>query len=175
MRTAVAAALQSLGLTMPTTDAASSTSTAASSSSSSSTTAADGSVSSASGSVRQDLQQFMHQLFEAVKSDGGSATAVGGSAGGADAQSSFASGLSTLIGQVANGTAPASLQSAFATLTSALQQTGSASSSSGTGTGTGSSSTTDQASLQSFLTTLQQDLGYGAASSPIGSLLTTQV
>ena len=179
MHSAVAAALQSLGLTMPTTtDASAASSSSSTSNGSTSSGSADGSATASSGSVQQDMQQFMHQLFEAVRSDASGATSAAGtsgSTGSADPQTNFASGLSTLIGQVASGTAPAGLQSAFATLTSALQQSGSASSSSSSGSGS-NSTTTDQATLQSFLTSLQQNLGYGAASSsPVGSLLTALV
>ena len=169
VRHAVDDALQSVGLSLPTSSSASSTSTTGDSS-----TSATG---DASG-VKQDLQSFMHALFEAVKSESSGATATTASSTGsssADPQSSFANGLSALISQVGSGSAPADLQSAFSKLASDLQASGGTTSASSATSGT-SSDSSSAATLQAFLTHLQQDLGYGSGSaSPAGSLVTTQV
>ncbi|MBV9892119.1 MAG: hypothetical protein JO090_14690 [Rhizobacter sp.] len=167
MRQAVQQALQSLGLTMPDANA---TTTA----SSSAATASDASPASSDSRVRQDMHQFMHSLFEAVKSE--SATSASStSSGGTDPQSNFASGLSSLISQVGAGSAPSDLQAAFSQLASDLQTAG-ATSSSGSGSSSGASGTV-QATLQAFLTNLQQDLGYGTSPSASagGSLIAAQV
>jgi hypothetical protein len=172
MRQAVAQALQSLGLNLAQPGAASS-----SSSSSSASTDSSGS-SSDDGKVKNDLRQFMHQLFQAVKTQGGSSDGsdAAGAGASADPRSGFASGLSSLISQVSNGSAPADLQSAFTQLASDLSSqasTGSSAASSG--------DASSAATLQAFLTQLQQTLGYSSSSSSnngataTGALLTTQV
>jgi hypothetical protein len=164
MFSAVAQALQSLGLTLP--------SNGTSGSPAASSDSTDATATSAS-KVKQDLQQFMHQLFEAVKSQdsaAASSTSSGPSAPGGS-QSGFGAGLASLITQVSAGTAPADLQSAFAQLSSDLPASA-ASSSAAAG------ATDSQVTLQAFLTNLQQDLGYGQASasaSASGSLVATQV
>jgi hypothetical protein len=118
--------------------------------------------------------------------------------------SPFAAGLAALISQVSGGSVPANLQRAFDKLVADLQRLGgtapaastpaatggsapaaSGTSTSGTSTsasGTGSTSTAGGAAAPSlllkFLTTLQQDLGYGPAASTAGStngLLVNQV
>jgi hypothetical protein len=175
MRQAVMQALQSLGLTPPAGTSAAGASGAASTSTSSGSSSSD-STSSTSGTstVQQDMQQFMHALFEAVKSESASGSSASSSSG--DPQSSFATGLSSLISQVSSGSAPAGLQGAFSKLESDLQASGAATSStdpSSSSAGAGSV----QATLQAFLTNLQQDLGYGSsnASAAVGSLRTAQV
>lgn len=164
MLSAVAQALKSLGLTLPASDTGNSAS--------SSTGPAAVSTASGASNVKLDLQQFMHQLFEAIKSQSTASPSAGTNASSSgDAQASFASGLSSLISAVSNGTAPAALQSAFAQLSVDLQPTsatGSSSSSSG--------SSSQEATLKAFLTNLQQDLGYGTSNSSLsGNLLTAQV
>jgi hypothetical protein len=166
MRSAVTDALQSLGFTLP----SSATSPAGATPSSADPT--DSTGSSDASKVKSDMRQFMHQLFEAVK--GESATAPSSSAGASsasgDPQSGFASGLAALNGQVGNGTAPAALQSAFAQLSSDLSPSSAAAPSSANG------SDASQATLQGFLTKLQQQLGYGqSGASAAGALLATQV
>ncbi len=165
MRQAVMQALQSLGLTPPqdASGSSASTSTSAGGDSSGSTSATTG--------VKQDMRQFMHALFEAVKSE----NASGGTAspGSSDPKASFADGLSALISQVSSGTAPADLQSAFSTLASDLQP---AAATTGAADSTSAGAGNAQATLQAFLTNLQQDLGYaGSNASAVGNLLTTQV
>jgi hypothetical protein len=165
MRSAVNDALQSLGFTLP------SSATAPAGATPSSADASDSGSSSDAGNVKSDLRQFMHQLFEAVKGESataGSSNASAGSGSG-DPQSGFASGLAALIGQVGNGTAPAALQSAFAQLSSDLSPASAATPSSTGG------SDASQATLQAFLTKLQQELGYGqSGASASGALLATQ-
>ena len=117
MRQAVTQALQSLGLSMPSTN-----STSATSSTSSDGSSSDSSSTSATSGVQQDMRQFMHSLFEAVK-DGSSSSASTATAG-SDPQSTFASGLSSLISQVSAGSAPADLQASFSKLASDLQASG---------------------------------------------------
>ncbi|HEX4235532.1 MAG TPA: hypothetical protein VH041_14650 [Caldimonas sp.] len=169
---AVAQALQSLGLSVP------ASGSAAGASNDGSTTSSTATAPASSDTVRQDLQQFMHALFEAAKGEQASVPAASSSPNGAaagDAGSRFADGLSALISQASAGKAPADLQSAFAKLTSDLQAAPAASSGSATGADSGGTSAT----LQAFLTNLQQDLGYGPSgaqgASAAGSLLTSQV
>jgi hypothetical protein len=167
MRQAVMQALQSLGLTPPqgtSASGATSTSTAGSGGSSDS--------SSATGGIQQDMQQFMHSLFEAVKSESPSGAVA--ASGSGDPKSSFADGLSSLISQVSSGSAPPDLQSAFSKLASDLQAAGGAASPTAASSSSGAGSV--QATLQAFLTNLQQDLGYGSSNaSAIGNLVTAQV
>ena len=81
----------------------------------------DGRAASATGQTRHDLARFMHALFQAVKAEPAAATPAGT---GADPKRGFAAGLSALIGEAGNGTAPTSLRQAFDKLMSDL--TGSA-------------------------------------------------
>jgi hypothetical protein len=116
----------------------------------------------------------MHALFQAIKGESASSTSSAASTS-TDPKANFAAGLSTLISEVSSGSAPAALQSAFAKVTADMQQ--SSSSPAGiTSTGSSSSASSSQATLQALLTQLQQNLGYGAASSTaaIGNLLSTQ-
>ena len=173
MRQAVMQALQSLGLTPPAgTSATSSSGTASTSTSSGGSSDSTGST-SATSTVQQDMQQFMHALFEALKSESSSGSPASPSSG--DPQSSFATGLSSLISQVSSGSAPVGLQGAFSKLESDLQASAATSSTGSSSSSAGASSV--QATLQAFLTNLQQDLGYGSsnASAAVGSLMTAQV
>jgi hypothetical protein len=143
---AVMDALQSLGLSVPQ-PAASSAGDAASGG------GQDASSSSASA-IRSDVHDLMHTLFEAVK---GEQTAAGGATNGASdpshSASSFSSGLSALISQVAGGNAPADLQTAFTKLETDLQATSAAS----------AAGEASPMTLQAFLSKLQDGLGYGAS------------
>jgi hypothetical protein len=65
MASAISQALQSLGLTPP-----AGGTTAAGSTSSSSADSTEATATSGAGKVKDDLRQFMHQLFEAVKAEG---------------------------------------------------------------------------------------------------------
>lgn len=163
MMQAVSQALQSLGMSLPQPSGAASSSSNTSDSSGSSPD---------DGKVKNDLSQFMHQLFQAVKAEGGSSAGTAGpTSGSGDSQSGFASGLSSLISQVSNGSAPSDLQSAFSQLTSDLSSSASSTSTPAASAGD------DQATLQAFLTQLQQTLGYSSSNSALatGTLLTTQV
>ena len=165
---AVAAALQSLGLSLPDAQGQDGSTTAA--------TGADTAVNSpdpaasSSGDVRKDMHDFMHALFEAVKSEQSSG-AGSNSADPSSAGSSFASGLSSLISQVSSGAAPADLQSAFGKLASDLQSASDPSASNGASGQAGDPAS--QATLQAFLSKLQDSLGYGATAgaSATGNLL----
>jgi hypothetical protein len=166
MRQAVAQALQSLGLSMPNASAATTPSTSGDAGSS------DSGSQSATSQVRHDMQQFMHSLFEAVKGEASSSASA--STGNGDPQSTFAAGLSSLISQVSSGSAPSDLQAAFSKLASDLQGSGATTSTTDPSSTSGSDAV--QATLQAFLTNLQQDLGYGTPSaSASGSLITAQV
>jgi len=192
MQSALMQALQSMGLSMPQqtsgTTATSSTSSttatsaiaAAAGTTTNPTTGAtdsdrdsDGST-SATNSVKKDIGQFMHALFQAVKGESASGTASTASSS-TDPKANFAAGLSALISQVSSGAAPADLQSAFAKVAADMQQTGSSAAGT-TSTGSSSSSSSPQATLQALLTQMQQNLGYGASSTTaaIGNLLSTQ-
>jgi len=162
-------ALQSLGLSAP---QAGSASTGQQPASSDSDGDSDSSRSS-TGSVKQDMRQFMHALFQAVKSESASGAAASAT-DSTDPKASFGAGLSALISQVSNGSAPSGLQSAFTKLAADLQPT-SATSAAGS-TGATAASTTSPPSLQSLLSALQQDLGYGTSKAPsTGNLISTQV
>jgi hypothetical protein len=124
MHHALASALQSLGLTLPAME--------------SSDKKADAdkqvSASAAASNGEQDMRQFMHALFQAVKgqapasSPGAATNPVGNppsvkAAEGErhDMRDKFAAGLASLISQVAAGKAPAELQAAFTKLAADLQ------------------------------------------------------
>lgn len=175
MQQAMAQAFQSLGLSLPQNDSTKPSAAGATDSDADS----DGSTSGVSN-VRQDMHQFTHALFQAVKADSSSAaptstqnTSGNGQAGPSDGQNGFAAGLSSLISQVASGNAPAALQDAFTKLTSDLQSGGGTTSSSTTS----ASGNSSQATLQAFLNKLQENLGYGSSSSSsaAGAILSTQV
>ncbi|HEY2189678.1 MAG TPA: hypothetical protein VGH48_14065, partial [Caldimonas sp.] len=143
---AVMDALQSLGLSVP--------QTAPSAGGDAATGGNGQDASSSTSAIQSDVHDLMHTLFEAVK---GEQTAAGGATNGAadpsHSASSFSSGLSALISQVAGGNAPADLQTAFTKLESDLQAN-SAASSAGNAT---------PVTLQAFLSKLQDSLGYGAS------------
>jgi hypothetical protein len=195
MQNALMQALQSLGLSMPqnsVSGASSGSGTTAAAGTSATTTPStaigaidsdgdsDGS-SSSTGNVKKDFGNFMHALFQAVKSENASSSSSTTGSSASDPKANFAAGLTALISQVGSGSAPSSLQSAFDQLTADLQPAsstastggGSSTGSTGSTSGTGSSA---QATLQALLTQLQQNLGYGASSgaAAIGNLLTAQ-
>jgi hypothetical protein len=120
------------------------------------------------------MHQFMHTLFEALKGEGASSGSSSSSSssssdGSPSPQTRLSSDLSSLISDVSNGNAPSDLQDAFSKLATDLQSGGGTSTSTSSGSG-------NEATLQAFLTALQQDLGYGstAPSTSAGSLVTTQ-
>ena len=100
----------------------------------------------------QDAAAFMHALFEAAKAE----SPATGSGASSDPKAGLASGLSALITDVGNGSAPAGLQDAYAKIAPGAAP----------------------ASLQSFLTALQQNLGYGSAAAAAtaggGAAISTQ-
>ncbi len=185
MQNALAQALQSLGLTLPagTTGASSAGASATTGSAAQSGTDSDGD-SDGSGSaptkIQTDLHQLMSAIFQAVKSEGSGTT---GTTGTTDPSNNFASGLSALITQAANGQAPSDVQNAFSQIVADLQGTSGATgttsssvTSTGTGTGTtGSGSAT--ITLQALLTQLQQNIGYNTTNgaSSVGSYLSQTV
>lgn len=142
-----------------------------------STTAQDGDADDAGKggmSIRQDMHDFMHALFQAVKSEANSASSAGapstGTAGSSDPGSPFGSRLNTLITDVSNGNAPSDLQNAFNKLVSDMQT--SSNSAGAPANGSASTGTQAQITLQEFLSKLQSNLGYGASgSSASGSIL----
>lgn len=163
MQQAMLQALQSLGLSLPQqTATAGSAQTASGSPDNDGDT--DGST-SATGNVKNDLRQFMHALFQAVKKESSTASAAAGTTGSSnDPKTNFSAGLSALISQASSGTAPSHLKDAFAQLMSDLQPSGAASSGAANSGGTaGASTTSPQTTLQALLAQLQQNLGYGGS------------
>jgi hypothetical protein len=158
---AVMSALVSLGLTPPAAGQPTNgtTSTARSTSTSDGT---DGGTAS-TGNVRQDMHQFLHALFDAMKNARPAAgSADSGLSAPGTGRSSFAAGLATVISEVTSGSAPAGLQDAFARLQTDLQ--GGAASSAGAG-GSGAAAI----SLQALLSKLQNTLGYADTGSTAAS------
>ena len=188
MQNALAQALQSLGLTLPagTTGASPTGASATTGSTAQSGTDSDGD-SDGSGSaptkIQTDLHQLMSAIFQAVKSESSGTSGTTGTTGTTDPSNNFASGLSALITQAANGQAPTDVQNAFSQIVADLQGTSGATgttsssvTSTGTGTGTtGSGSAT--ITLQALLTQLQQNIGYNTANgaSSVGSYLSQTV
>jgi hypothetical protein len=75
-----------------------------------------------SSGINGDMQKFMQALVQAIKSDSPSAaSAVATTGSTTNSPSNFASGLSALIYQVGNGSAPTDLQNAFTQFSSDLQ------------------------------------------------------
>lgn len=173
-------ALSSLGLSATTATSATAA-TATTANSTTSTATSDSSVSATGGNVKQDMRAFMGALFQAVKGEntaGTASTSGTSSTSGTtnDPKASFSAGLSALITQVSNGSAPADLQSAFSKLAADLGQVTPTTGSSSTATA-GSSSSQPAVTLQVLLSQLQQNLGYGSGSSStfaVGTLLSTQ-
>lgn len=154
-------ALQSLGVQLPGLPAAASSGDPATGNAdiatfSSAAQAADG----ATQAVRSDLHEFMHQIFDAVRQADGGGSASDGGIG--DPGAGLSGGLSSLIAAVGGGAAPSGLQSAFDQL---MSDTGSPGSSAPESSGI---------TLQTLLTQLQGQLGYGApqaSSSSVGNLV----
>ena len=169
MRGALMQALQSLGLSAPAQAAAAAT--ASSGQSQGSTDGdADSDEAGALGNVKGDMRQFMHALFQAVKSEGGSGNTTSGSQA-TDRRENFSDGLAALISQVGGGSAPSALQDAFAKLMTDLQSTNVAAASS---IDASADATKPQITLQALLTQLQQAVGYGVASAaPGGNVVST--
>ena len=168
--------LQQLGLT--------SSSTGSSSDSSSSDSSSDSST-SATGNIRSDMAAFMNQLFQAMRSETtgtDASTSTSGTNATSGTSSATGSGpladaLSALTTAVANGSAPAGLQSAFNQLMQDFQSGSSASNGSGTSTSTSTDASSGAASpsLQNFLTTLQQNLAHhGQHNMAVGNVISTQ-
>ena len=74
---------------------------------------------SAKGEIKHDTAQFMHALFQAVAAESAPSAPASGSRN--DPKASFSAGLSALITEASNGTAPAALQAAFDKLAAALK------------------------------------------------------
>lgn len=173
MQQALDQALQSLGLA-PTQTGSSSASQAANGTGTDSDGDNDGTGASASKSIRADERNFMHALFQAVKSET-SASSGSTPTSPTDPKANFANGLTALISQVSSGSAPPDLQAAFDKLTTDLQAASGASGSASGSTSGGASGSSPSATLQQLLTQLQQNLGYGAAGSAtaVGNLVST--
>jgi len=165
MRNAMIQAFQSLGLSLPSQGGNTPTNSAKSSNDGD----ADDGV-SATGNIKKDMRQFMHALFQAVRSEQSSSSATTSSAvsNATNQQGGFSSGLSALIAQVSNGSAPTDLQNAFSALVNDLKQAGA---SGQTTSGTKNPSVT----LQAMLTKLQQNLGYaGSGLIGAGNIISTK-
>ncbi|HET8868867.1 MAG TPA: hypothetical protein VFM48_00330, partial [Aquabacterium sp.] len=108
----------------------------------------------AGGGIQQDLNHFMHALFQSLRQDARSASASGASS----SDTGTSSGLTGLITDVSKGHAPTDLQNAFDKLMGDVQSTSSGQGSDAT-TPTGSTTIT----LQDFLNKLQANLGYGGS------------
>ena len=176
MQQAMMEALQSMGLAMPQQAGgagAAGTNTSTSAGGGDSDGDADGGGSSATSSIKNDMRQFMHALFQSIRSENSAGTTSASQASGSgDSSTNFAAGLSALISTVSNGTAPTDLQTAFNTLAADLQASSSSSTTGGGSSGTGAGNA--QATLQAFLTQLQQNLGYGASTSAsTGNVIST--
>ncbi len=121
-------------------------------------------------SIKQDVRQLMHALFQAAKGEGTADTAPTGAAS-TDRKADFAARLSSLISKIGGGFAPVDLQSAFSKLMADLQQATTASSDIAA---TDASVKKPQPTLQAFLNQLQQNLGYGASGvATIGNTIST--
>jgi hypothetical protein len=124
------------------------------------------------GDIRQDVLQLFHALFQAVRAEN-TLSPSGTSGTSSSPAPGFASGLAALISQISGGSAPAQLQSTFSKLVADLQSIGGSSASA---SAAGSTDASTQSSLLSFLTNLQQDLGYGsvaASTASTGNLVAT--
>jgi len=182
MKDAVAAALQGIGVTIPQARSAATETTATPSTPAVGASGDAGSNGdSAARGIRHDVRHLMHALFEAVKGEtpatsgtgAGSTSAPNGNAGAAaGGNSGFAGKLAALIAQVSGGNAPSELQAAFSKLVTDVKGAGGANAAP-TGPTSGSSSG-NAPTLQAFLTRLQQNLGYGASSPAVGSLVVAQ-
>ena len=143
--------------------------TAATGTTAASTTGA-ATAAAASPTVAQDLNGFMHSLFQVLRQQGSaggaSTTAAAPSTGSASAaggagqyQGSLASSLQTLIQQVGStgSTTPAisNLESSFNTL---MQGAGGGAATASTAAPGGTTATSSTASLQNFLTNVLQNL-----------------
>ncbi len=159
MRDAVMQALQTLGVSMPQPTAGAGTPNPQPA-----PTVGDdpsGSSTQATISIKQDMRQLMHALFQAVKGEGAVAATPTGAAPTATRGGDFATRLSSLISKVGGGSAPVDLQSAFSKLMADLRQTIALPADAAA---TDPNVNKQQLTLQAFLTQLQQNLGYGSAS-----------
>jgi len=149
-------ALASLGLSVPDTSAQPEADGAASAPSSA--------AGSSAQSLGAHLHQFMHAMFDAVRSEA-LATAQDGAASGPakDAGSIFRAGMSALVADVAQGEVSSQLQAAFNALVADLQPSRSSS---------GQSATPDPTiSLKNVLVQLQQAFLYGDSGAPQPGML----
>jgi hypothetical protein len=147
MSQALAQALQSVGLISapPAANAKKAASTNSTAKVDKATTSAN-----STGSVKDDVRNFMHALFQAVKSEGATSDA-GSSSASTDPKANLSSGLSALISKVSSGAAPASLQAAFDKLALDAPKN--------------SAPSVPTAKLQDLLSQFQQNLGYGNSGS----------
>lgn len=157
--------LDQLGLSMPPPTDPSTQSVAQSDTDS----ATDGSTSQGN-SVQQDLHNFMHTLFKAVRSQDQSTTSGNSTTSNGSGASTFNDGLTTIISQLTNGTGSdnsqlSDLQDAFNTLVQDAQQNQS---------GGSDTQSTQAVDLKTFLTTLQQNLqNFMTPISATGNLINT--
>jgi len=169
MGKAVMEAFQSLGISMPAPpQPGQGAAPGGSDPSTDSNSGRDDASSSPMKKVGADMRNFMHALFQAVKGESASGSdSTGGDASQSgsmgNSAGSFASGLSALISQVSNGSAPADLQSAFDQLKTDMQSAAGGSSETTSGNASPDGSGVD---LQAFLSKLQAGLGYGASTLP---------
>lgn len=123
--------------------------------------------------LRSDLHDFMHELFQAARSAYEASTAPTGdvppsnstAAASTAPGSRLAIGLGALAAQVGAGQAPPGLQGAFDQLMSDLQAIGDSASSSEE-----SSNSAAPPTLQQVLGALQQQLGYGSSANDSSAL-----
>jgi hypothetical protein len=141
------AALQSLGLTPPA-SASTSSSRATGSDTGESSDQSPSSDGVSRSTLRKDMHEFMHQLFDAARQAESSGSTTSGGSAAERGKGSFAQGLSALLSEVCNGHTPSGLQDAFNKLKSDLNASGNG----------------GDATLQALLSKLQGNLGYGAAS-----------
>lgn len=119
--------------------------------------------------LRSDLHDFMHELFQAARSAYEASTAPTGDVPPSDSTaapgSRLAIGLGALAAQVGAGQAPAGLQGAFDQLMNDLQAYAG-----GPSSGDASGPTATPPTLQQVLGALQQQLGYGSSANDSSAL-----
>ena len=116
----------------------------------------------------------MAQLFQALQSESAGSSGSTSDSGTSAPGGRFAAALSSLSTDVANGSAPDGLQSAYAQLMQDLQGSTTGSSTAGDGASSSSSSASPP-DLQAFLSTLQQNLAqYGQPQMALGNVVSTQ-
>jgi hypothetical protein len=146
----VTAPLQAASATTPAAGAVTAAAGASSAALSSTTTPSINAAAAAAPGSAQDVQGFLHSLFQALKADG-----LGGSAGATVSDGSLVSSLQTLIHQVDSSVPATAATSNLSASYNKLVQGGTGSAAVADA---GSSGAASQASLQNFLSNLLQNV-----------------